>query len=294
MRLENKVLREFISLLEMVFGTVLNAAAFGMIILPQGFAAGGVTGFSRVLSWVLPIPLSAIVMILNLVLLAAAWAFVGRQFMAKTVVVSLLFPPLLEIFSRFLLTGLADDPMVSALTAGLMLGAGTGLVLRSGASCGGFDIVAVIMNKKYHLPVARVMNACDTMVILLQAVQQPLRKTVYGVLIIALVTYCVNRFMTLGTGQTQVLVFSKYHQEIRKILLEKLDVGVTLLKAESGYLREDTMVLISVMPDRKAAEMKRLIMEIDPEAFVVVDQIHSVLGQGYTVDRNYETVASAK
>lgn len=281
------ILRVISSFLEMGLGTAMNAAAFGLIIIPQGFAAGGITGLSRLISGLLGVNLSATVFVLNMVLLFLGLCFIGRAFAAKTVVVSFLFPLLLEVFSRFTLGNLLEDHLVSALIAGGLLGVGTGLVLRSGASCGGFDTVGVIINKTLNFPVAHVMNTCDATVIILQALGQPILQTVYGIIVIGIVTLLVNRVLTLGTGESQVLIFSEHHDAIRERLLTELDVGLTSLSAESGYRRSPMKVIITIMPHEKVAEMKRLIMDIDPTAFVVVDQIHSVLGQGYTMERRY-------
>lgn len=280
-------IQEVFAFLELFLGTAMNAAAFGLIIVPQGFAAGGITGFSRLLCRLVPLPLSVVVLLLNMLLLAVGLIFVSKAFVAKTAAVSFLFPAMLEVFSRLSVGDLLGDYMMSALAAGALLGIGTGLVLRSGASCGGFDVIGVIFNKRFGFPVANVMNVCDTSVIVLQALGQPLLKTMYGILVIAIVTVFVSRVVTLGTGESQVLIFSKQHDAIRQALLRDLDVGVTSLRAESGYERANMMVIVTVMPYQKVAEMKRIIMRIDPTAFVVVDQIHSVLGKGYTTEKHH-------
>ena len=160
-----KYLSMIIALLELIVGTALTAAPFAFIIIPQGFLAGGVTGFSKILTSVLPMPLSLMVLLINLLLLFIGLIFVGRQFVAKTITVSLLFPMFLELFSRYPVQSLAKDPLFSALVAGVTLGLGAGLVLRSGASSGGFDILAVALNKRFKLPVALTMNICDALVI---------------------------------------------------------------------------------------------------------------------------------
>ena len=285
MNIRNQYGRFVPAVLQMLAGTALTAAAFGMIISPLGYAAGGVTGLSRVLCRLLPVPLSATVLAVNLLLLAVGWIFVGRRFVVKTVAVSLLFPALLELFSRFPLTSLGEDKLLSALMAGAMLGLGTGLVIRSGASCGGFDTLGVVLNKRFRVSVSTVMRCCDCAVILLQALRQPLLETVYGILVILISAGLVGYVAALGSGESQVMIFSRQYAQIRQALLYELDAGVTLLEAESGYEGEKMKVILSVVPFRKLAAMKQMITKIDPMAFVVVDQIQSVLGKGYTMER---------
>lgn len=191
--------KRLIPFFEMLAGCALTAASFGMILIPQGFAAGGVTGLAKVLQSILPLSLSGIVFVLNMLLLLIGLLFVGKVFVAKTVAVSVLFPFFLELFSRFPLRGLEEDPLVSTLTAGVLLGIGAGLVIRSGASAGGFDTLAVVLNRRFSISVAAVMNFCDVAVILLQAMHYPILNAAYGIIAISISAFLVKRVITLGS-----------------------------------------------------------------------------------------------
>lgn len=282
-----RIYAKILSLLEMVVGTALSAAAFSLIIIPQGFAAGGVTGFSRIICQLFGWNLSATVLVINLALLLAGLVFVNRAFAAKTVSLSVLFPVMLELFSRVSLTELNSDSMISAIIAAVLLGGGTGLILRSGASSGGFDIVAVILNRKFRLPIAAVINIFDCSVILMQAVGQPLMQTIYGILVIMMSTKIVNYIVTSGQGQSQLMIFSEHFEEIRNMILHKFDVGMTSFHAETGYAQKETKTIVTIIPYSKVSEIKKQIMAIDPSAFVVVSDTHSVLGRGYTLDKHF-------
>lgn len=281
----NKIFNAIFSSIEMIIGTAMTAAAFGLIIIPQGFAAGGVTGFARIISNSLGTSLSVTVLLFNIALLGIGWLTIGRAFIARTVAVSVLFPIMLEFFSRYPLSSIFYDNLLCTFVAGALLGIGAGLTLHSGASSGGFDILAVALNKKLKIPVALVMNLCDISVIVLQAISQPLPQTLYGVLVICITTYIVGKVVTYGTGEIQVLIFSKSYEDIRTALLNDLDVGVTYLDGESGYEKIELRILISVMPYEKVGPMKRIISGIDPKAFIVINEVRSVLGKGYTIDR---------
>lgn len=166
--------------LQTLAGAALSAAAFGWFLLPRGFAAGGVTGLARLLGNVLPMALPALVLALNLALLALGRLCVGRAFAAKTVAVSVLFPLLLGLFARLPFPLALHSLAFDTLAGGMLLGAGAGLVLRSGASSGGFDVVGVALHRRLGVPVALVMNLCDGIVILLQAAGQPPLPTLCG------------------------------------------------------------------------------------------------------------------
>ena len=184
--------------------------------------------------------------------------------------------------------------MLCTIVAGVMLGIGSGLTLRSGASSGGSDIIGVILNKKFKIPVSVVMNVCDASVIILQALGQPLVQTIYGIMVITISAAIVGRVLTFGTGESQIVIFSEYHDEIRDALLNELDAGLTSLVAESGYRQKQMKVIVSVVPYQKVMSVKQMILGIDPAAFVVVDEIRSVLGRGYTIDRRSELPKSVQ
>lgn len=267
-------------------GSCLTASAFGLIVLPQGFAAGGVTGFSVLLNKVIPLPVSTLVLIVNLTLFALGWIFVNRDFVLKTLMTSLIFPFALEITQQLDFLGeLAADSLVSSLLAGGLLGLGCGLILLGNGSGGGFDIIAVILNKKFGVPVSVVMYLCDFVVILTQTATGGILKTVYGVIVILVSCFIIDKVLVRGKAAGRIFIFSEKQEEIRTQLLSKLDVGMTFLNAESGYNRKATKVIMTVVYMDKVEKVKRCVYAIDPTAFVLVDTVHYVSGRGYTMDR---------
>ena len=281
-----KLMERMRSYLMIALGTALTAAALGLIVLPQGLAAGGITGLSVLLSRVMPLPVSAIVFVLNAGLFLLGWACVGRDFAFKTLLVSLLFPVLLELFQRLdLLAELSADPLISSLLAGGMLGFGTGLVLLGNGSCGGFDILGVVLNKKLGVPVSLVMFLCDGAVLIAQALKLGILNTVYGVLVILVSSFTINRVLTNGKEEGQMLIFSQKYEEIRRALLDDQDVGLTFLNGETGYMRRPIKVIATVMPHSKIENVKKAVYGIDPTAFLLLNSTRYVGGKGYTISR---------
>jgi len=269
-----------------ILGSCLTASAFGMFILPQQFAAGGVTGFSVLLQNVIPLPVSVLVLIVNLILFALGWFFVGKDFVAKTLLTSLIFPFMLEVTQKVhIFSDLAADSLVNSLLAGGILGLGCGLILLGNGSGGGFDIVAVILNKKFGVPVSAVMYLCDFFVILTQTVANGMLKTVYGVIVIMVSSFIINKVLVRGESAGRIFIFSDYQEAIRTELLEKLDVGMTFLNGESGYARQPAKVIMTVVKLDMVEKVKRSVYAIDPTAFVLVDNVHYVSGRGYTMER---------
>ncbi|MDY5846661.1 MAG: YitT family protein [Bariatricus sp.] len=269
-----------------IFGGILTAAAFGIFVLPQGFVAGGVTGLSVILSSFLKLPVSWIVLSINLILFGLGWIFAGREFIFKTLIMTFMFPIFLDIFARVtLFDELKADSFLSSLIAGCLLGIGSGLILRANGSSGGFDILGVVLNKKFRIPVSAVMYICDFSIILYQSVSKPLLSTMYGIVVILCCSLMINKIITQGESKVQLLIFSKEREAIRRHLLETIDTGVTMLQAEGGYQRETTKVILTILPYNKVGEVKKMIYAVDPYAFTVINGVNYVGGRGYSIHR---------
>lgn len=278
--------KKLASYIWIILGGAMTAAAFGLFVLPQEFVAGGVTGLSVILNSVIRLPLSWIVLSINILLFALGWIFAGKEFIFKTLIMTFLFPLLLEFFSQIhLFQELAKDPFLSSLIAGCLLGIGSGMILRANGSSGGFDILGVVLNKKFGVPISVVMYVCDCTVILFQAVSKPILQTVYGIVVILCCSIMISKVITFGKSEVQLLIFSPQYEKIRTELLQTYDTGVTFLNAETGYMHKNTKVVLTVLPYRKISEVKKMIYSIDPTAFTVIDNIQYVGGRGYTIER---------
>ena len=174
-----------LSMVKILVGVALTDIALGMIVLPQSFAAGGVTGLCVILSKMIPLPVSILVLICNAILFILGYIFIGKEFIFKTLIVSIIFPFGLDLCQKYnFLVEMSSDPLMSAILAGVLIGAGVGLVLLGDGSSGGFDIIGVILQKYFKVPVSIVMNVCDITVILIQVASNPFMKNVYGILAI--------------------------------------------------------------------------------------------------------------
>ena len=207
------ILKACASPLEMILGTALTAMAFGLFILPQNFAAAGVTGFASILSDSLPISLSQTVLAINMLFLVLGLVFVGKAFTVKTVASSVLFPLFLQVFSGSEVQ-LPQNPLVSVLIAGTLLGAGTGLILRSGASSGGFSVLGVILQNRWNCPIAVTLNVVDAAIILMQVFRQSLLQTVYGILVITLSAFLVGQIVSAENTASQSSVNSSRRKAV--------------------------------------------------------------------------------
>lgn len=152
-----------------IVGTTMTALAFGLLILPKGILAGGVTGCARLISAWCALLVSGIVLVINTGLFIAGYLCMGRAFVMRSVVSTFYFPLALELAQKLTQPEISSTPAAAA-AAGALLGIGGALVIIGNGSQGGFDIIAIILNKKWNLPIAAVVNGIDALLTLLQVI----------------------------------------------------------------------------------------------------------------------------
>ena len=173
---------------QVLIGNAMIAMAFGSIVVPMGFASGGTTGLAMILAKFISLPLSTVVLMVNCVLFTAGYLFLGKAFAMKTALCAFTFPYFLSFFQQFPVSTFIT-PVVGALVAGLMLGLGTKMILDGDGSSGGFDVIGVILNRKYGIPTWAIFYGIDALLIGNQMLSGGIEIGLYG--IIVTITACV-------------------------------------------------------------------------------------------------------
>ena len=275
-----------VRLLSILVGNLLIAFAVSTLMLDHAIVVGGVSGRGVVAQSYLGIPVSLGVALANGSLFVAGWLVLGRAFALTTLGSTLVFPLFLRLFERLDgLQGWMPDSLAAGVIAGCLIGLGIGLVIRVGASTGGVDILALILNKKYRIPVHISLYAIDLTVLLLQIPLRDVLQIFYGLVATALSSMVLNKTLTAGSSLSQILVVSDRYEAIRDAVLHQLDVGVTLLASEKGYSGQRSRILLTVVPYRKLPALRACINGIDPMAFVIVSHVDEVGGQGFSLAR---------
>ena len=269
-----------------LLGNAVLAFAIAAFTVPHGLIMGGVTGISLFLGRFLDLDVAAIVLILNLLALVLGLVVLGRTFLLATVGSSLLYPLLLDLTQKIPGIGaLTDDPLLASLLAGGLIGIAVGLVMRVGASTGGTDVLNLVLHKWFHLPVSVFVYLTDFTILGGQALFSQPEQILYGIVLLVVETFTLNRVMLLGQPQVQVFAISERYEELRKKLLVELQAGVTMVMIETGCAGQRQEGVLCVIPPRKLFAAKELIHAVDPEAFITVTRIQEVRGQGFSMAR---------
>ena len=275
--------------LSIIVGNALYALTVVLFLVPSGLITGGATGIALAIGRLTGLPVSGLLLFINLAMLVWGWAVLGRAFALNTLASSVLSPAFLGLFEG-LLAGrvLTEDIFLCTVFSGLGIGVALGLVIRSGASTGGLDIPPLVLNKWFKLPVSATMLAFDIMVLLMQAVFSPMPQVLYGIVMVLIHTIVMDKMLMLGASRTEVKIVSSQSDAICAAILEQLDRGVTILHGEGGYTREPSAVLLSIVSNRELPRLEKLAHSIDPTCFLIVSHVTEVSGRGFSMEKEYQ------
>ena len=276
------------SLVMVLLGNLLYAFTVKLFLLPASLISCGTNGIAFVVNHLTGIPLTGFIFVFNMVMLAIGWWILGKKFAMTTVLSSALYPILLEILNRVLGdVSITEDLLLNTLFSGLGLGMALGIVIRAGASTGGMDIPPLVLKKLFHIPVSASLWAFDFCIMLCQMTFHKGEDLLYGILMLMVISFALNKVLLLGTSKTEVKIVSQQAGTIRDAILSKVDRGVTLIHGEGGYLRQKTEIILSVVSNHELPKIEQLARGIDPDCFMIVTRVTEVWGRGFTYSKHY-------
>jgi len=235
------VLKILWNLLLIFAGSVLCAAALKGILVPKQFLAGGLTGLSLLVHYALPsLPLGLIYFILNIPLFVIGWRFIGRRFCLYSLTGVVIFSSVIFFpYPAFPI----QDMILSAITAGIITGAGSGMILRSLGSAGGLDILTVFLYKKFLIRPGMFVLAFNAALMIAAVLRIPLEMVLYTLIYLYVSTQFMN-FVLIGLSQRKALmIISPKWKEISQEIMDRLQRGVTVVRGEGGYTGKQLQIL---------------------------------------------------
>lgn len=271
-----------------VLGNTVYAFGIAMFILPAGLITGGTTGIALFMNNAVSIPVPLFVFLFNAAMFFIGLFAFGWKFAANTIVSTVSYPMMLGIITRFL-DGrqITQDLILNTVFGGICIGAAIGIVVRAGASTGGMDIPPLVLNRYFKIPVSQSIYLFDMLILLLQAFRSTGEQILYGILLVIVYTVVLDKCLMLGTAKMQIKVVSKRIEEIRRAVLSDIDRGVTMIRSETGYMEQETNMLLTVVSMRELAKTEKLIHSVDAEAFVIINRVSEVSGHGFSTKKRY-------
>ena len=258
-------------------GSALCALGINGVLVPRHFLSGGFTGLALIIHYVYPVlPLGVIYFVLNIPNFAFGWKFVGRRFFLYSVAGMFIFSAAIQTIH---VTLPVYDQLLSALLAGIIIGVGSGVILKSLGSAGGTDILSVMLLKVFSIRLGSTILAFNGIILVASALIFSLEKALYTLIYLYIVSSVVNLVVTGLSQRKAVFIISPKWKEISQRIMEEIHRGVTIIKGQGGFSGQEQQILYTVITFRELARLKRLVRSEDPEAFVVVSETLEVMGQ---------------
>jgi len=281
---------QVLSLLLVVFGNALYALTVKLFLLPANLISCGTTGLAIAVNHLVGIPMTAFILAFNVSMLVLSWFVLGKQFALTTVFSSLFYPIALEVLNRTLGdVSVTEDLLLNTLFSGMGLGLSLGMVMRGGASTGGMDIPPLILKKFFRIPVSVSLWGFDFLIMLTQMTFHKLEDLLYGIILLIMISFSLNKVLLMGTSRTEVKIVSPQAETIRDAILSKVDRGVTMLHGDGGFLHMPTEIILSVVSNHEMPKIERLARDIDPDCFMIVSRVTEVWGRGFSHGKQYRT-----
>ncbi len=273
-----KVLQEYLFI---VLGVLLTAVGLDMFLVPNRIAAGGVSGIATIIHYAAYFPVGATMLAINIPLFMISVKRLGMGFGLRslfgTIVLSLLIDimvPVVPVPTR--------DPLLASIYGGIIVGIGLGIVFRNRGTTGGTDLAAAVINNYMKLRVGVVLFVIDASVIVTAGIVfKSAELALYALLTVFLTTRVID-IVQEGFGYAKAaLIVSHKPEEVAEAILRKLDRGATALLGKGMYTGADRDVILSVVTRSEISTLKELVAGIDPTAFVILTDVHEVLGEGF-------------
>lgn len=263
-------------------GSALFALGFAMFLIPNDINTGGISGLAMILRELLGFGnIGTLTLLMNIPLFLIGGLKIGKRFFAGSLIGMVLSSVLIDLFA--LIPFATPEPLIGGLYGGVLCGAGLGMVFMAGASTGGSDILVRLLKKKYrNLPIGSISIMFDAMVVLLTGlVFRDISKALYSGVVVFVCGQVIDAVVYRFDYSRVALIISKEHEKIAKAISDQLDRGATYLHGSGSYTHQNIEVVLAVVRKGQLAELKELVMDIDENAFVIVQEAHQVLGDGF-------------
>lgn len=269
-----------------MLGCAIAAFATDVFMIPNGLAAGGLTGLATIIAELgrragisLPVGMQTIVM--NALLLLVVVRSGGLKYVVQTVTGFVLFGFFTDLFAPFVLHLQHEDIMLSALWGGIVSGIGYGLVFRCGANTGGSDTIGQIIARKSFLPVGATVMTIDVAVCAASAPVFSVANALYAALSMVLMGYVVDMVVDGGNTQRAAFIISDHFEDIEHDILHAMDRGCTRLMAQGSWTKKDRPVLFFVLSRREISIIKTIVYEHDADAMLIITDVNEAIGYGF-------------
>lgn len=266
--------------IQIIIGASLVGLAYNIFYLPARLAAGGVSGISTIIYELFGFQPAFVQWIINVPLLIIGVIFIGKEFSAKTIVGTLFLPLVIWLTSDMSLS--VDNPLLSAIYGGIVLGVGLGIVYRVNGSTGGTTLIAQVLKKFTGLSSGFSQLFVDGVVVVTSALVFDFELALYALMSIYVSSKVID-FVQLQVSPTKlILIITDKEEKIQSLIHKEINRGLTKVKTLGGYSNEEKTMILCVVEQSEAVYFKRLLQQEEPDSFVIFLNASEILGRGFS------------
>lgn len=264
-------------------GTVIFSLGLYFFMFPQNLSAGGVAGYAMIIATYIHLPISAITLTINAVLLVVGFTFIGPSYGGKTICSILTLSGTMRLLEMIFP---AQPPITNNIFFNLICGIlittfGVAVVLNQNASTCGTDVIAKMLNKYLALDMGVGLFLANSVIIIGSYFSYGIEICAYNAFACIFNSTFINFFLSAFSAKKEVTILTQKPDEVRKLIINKIDGGLTVYKSEGGYSHEEKEVFSTVLTKKQYDILKKQLKVIDPQVFIIARPAKEVLGGGF-------------
>jgi uncharacterized membrane-anchored protein YitT (DUF2179 family) len=266
-----------------VLGCAIMGLSYALFLIPHHFVPGGASGIAIILNYFFKLPVGAMIIVLNVPIFLFGLRTMGKKYVLKSLVGMIISSVMIDVFTEVLkVRSATDNKVLASIYGGILLGIGLGIVFRGRASTGGSDIVGMVVSKYTGISIGFGIMVADFVIISASGFAfRELEAPLYGYIVLFLSTKVIDMILEGWSYSKLVLITSTRTAEIEDFILNTLERSGTALRSRSLYLNREGEVILTVIHRKQLAELRDFVREIDPQAFVIINDTYDVLGKGF-------------
>ncbi|WP_442602270.1 YitT family protein [Paenibacillus sp. KN14-4R] len=260
-------------------GAVLMGLALEVFLVPNDIVDGGIAGISIMLSKITSLPLGVFLFILNVPFLILGFKQIGKTFAFST----LYGIAVMSVTTAWLhsVPAFTNEKLLAVLFGGLILGIGVGLVIRFGGSLDGIEIVAILLSKKFRIPVGQIIMMINVFIFVAAGFVYGWDSAMYSIFTYYIAFKLIDIVVEGLNESKSVTIISSEYEEVAQAIMDRLGRSTTFIYARGGYKKEEIQIIYCVVTRLELAKLKAIVHEIDDRAFIAIEAVSDVLGGNF-------------
>jgi uncharacterized membrane-anchored protein YitT (DUF2179 family) len=270
-------------LLVITFGCLISSSSINLFFVPERLLSGGLSGIAIIAHYLIGTPIGAVMLVMNLPLLAAAYKILGKAYTLNVIFGTLMLSLCIDATSFLNAYAPVDDTLLAAVYGGVFAGIGYGMIFRVNASSGGTDIVAAIVKKYYSINVGNVLFGFNCLIMLAASFLFGVKPAMFTLISMFISATVTDKVIAGFNHRKTFIIISDKTRSISEEIISEVGRGVTFLKGEGAFSHANKDVLFVVANLTQISKIKMIVEAIDPLAFMIVQDANEVMGRGFSL-----------